>query len=89
MSALKDKLTERLLLPAELQDAVFRLTLTGGEQVRIEQHKGIVSFAPEMIEVRGGKLRLRLRGEGLEISAMDREELLISGTVDAVELERG
>ncbi len=77
-------------MPAELLDGVSRLTLTGGENVRIEQHRGILTFSPELVEVRsGGKLRLRLRGETLRIEGMDREELLITGRIHTVELERG
>lgn len=77
----------RAALPEEVFRDTPRLTLTGGEQVRIENRKCLLSFTPEAVEVGCGKLRLRIRGSGMQICGMDAEELLIRGRIQSVEVE--
>ena len=64
-----------------------RVELTGRHEVRMENHKGILAYGREEILVSGGKLIVRVKGEGLELKAMNASELLITGTVASVELE--
>ncbi len=84
-----ETVTERLGLPAELSDGVPRLTLSGSQQVRIENHRCLISFSADMLEVRCGKGLLRVRGEGLRIVSMERSELLVDGKILTVEVENG
>ena len=65
MGGFLEKLSARSSLPEQLFQGTARLTLTGGEQVLIENRKCLLSFAPDAIEVGCGKLRLRIRGSGL------------------------
>ncbi len=64
-----------------------RVEITGCREVRMENHKGILAYGDREIVVSGGRLMIRVRGEGLELKAMTGSELLITGTVSAVELE--
>ncbi len=76
-------------LPEELLDGTARLTLTGAGTVRIENHKCLLSYSREALEVGCGRQRLRVIGEGLQIRCMDRKELLIEGKIAAVEVDGG
>ena len=87
MGGFLEKLSARSALPEQLFQGTARLTLTGGEQVLIENRKCLLSFAPDAVEVGCGKLRLRIRGSGLQICGMDAEELLIRGRILSVEVE--
>ena len=87
MSGLLETLASRMALPEELLPGTARLTLTGGDQVRIENQKCLLSFSPEMIEVGCGALRMRALGRGMELRGMDRDELLIRGSILSVEVE--
>ena len=87
MGGLLEKVSSRAALPAEVFKDTPRLTLTGGDQVRIENRKCLLSFAPDAVEVGCGKLRLRIRGSGLQLCGMDSEELLIRGRICSVEVE--
>lgn len=79
--------TARLFdIPVETA-GVLRMELTGRGELRVANHKGILAYGREEILVSGGRLLLRVRGSGLELKAMNGEELLITGRVDAVELE--
>ena len=82
-----EQLAAKMALPEELLPGTARLTLTGGSQVRIENHRCLLSFAPDAVEVGCGKLRLRIRGSGLELRGMEREALYITGTILSVEVE--
>ena len=87
MEWLSEALTSSLGLPGEILENVPRLTLTGREQVLIENHKELLSYSAELVEIGCGRVHLRIRGERLLLRAMDREELLITGKIFAVEVE--
>ena len=74
-------------LPADVVAGLPRIELTGDSQLRMENHRGILSYGTDEIRVSGGKLIIRVVGEELELKAMNASELLISGHLRAVELE--
>ncbi len=78
--------TEFFDLPAELVPGVPKLTLSGGSEVLIENHEGLKSYSRDLIEVRGRNMLMQIRGEDLELSAMTKMELVISGIIVAIEL---
>ena len=51
-------------------------------------HCGILAYGPEEIHISGGILVECVRGSGLELRAMTPDELLITGTITAVEFMR-
>ncbi len=87
MRGIVETVTEKLNMPEELLDGAARLTLTGGRSLRIENHRCLLSFSGETLEVSCRKQTLRVRGENLRIISMDREELLVDGTILAVEVD--
>ncbi len=64
-----------------------RVEVTGRHEVRMENHRGILAYGREEIIISGGKVIVKIVGDGLELKAMNAAELLITGTVTAVELE--
>lgn len=87
VSAWIKTLGKRMDLPGELAKDTPRLTLTGGGEVCVENPQCLLSFAPDQIELGCGRIRLRIRGSGLRLCGMDREELLIAGKILAVEVD--
>ena len=55
---------------------------------RLFDLRGILAYGPEEIHISGGSLVVLVRGSGLELRAMSPEELLITGTITAVEFMR-
>lgn len=82
-----EDIAERFDLPAETAAGLPKITVTGDSRVLIENHKGLLEYSGELIEVGAGRLRLRVRGEGLTLRAMDGEVLLITGKVFGVDME--
>jgi len=72
-------------LPGEVLLDLPRLTVTGGQRVVVENHQGLMDYSPEAIVVAGGRVVLKVIGDGLEIRAMTAEALLITGQVFRVE----
>lgn len=73
-------------LPADVVAGLPRVELTGSRELRMENHKGILAYGDREIHISGGKLIVKVRGEHLELKAMNASELLITGTILGVEL---
>ncbi len=86
----KDGLLERTVqaldIPGEAA-GLPRVEITGRHEVRMENHRGILAYGREEIIVSGGRVIVKIKGDGLVLKAMNASELLITGTVTAVELE--
>ena len=77
---------ERLDLPGELAAGVPVVELTGNRQFLMVQHKGVLSYSAELVEVSAAGLQVRLTGRDLQLVAMTESELRICGTIEKVEL---
>ena len=74
-------------LPGDLVAGLPRMELIGDRELRMENHRGILAYGSEEIHISGGKLILKVRGEGLELRSMSAGELLITGQIRSVELD--
>lgn len=81
------KAAEIFDLPGETAVGVPRVTLTGQRRVHIENHRGLLEYGPEEIAVNTAVMTVKIRGRGLEISAMSDLEMVVTGTVLGMELE--
>ena len=84
---LLEKTAEVFDLPGDVVAGLPRIELTGSRELRMENHKGILSYGGEEIHISGGKLVVKVRGFGLELRSMNASQLLITGVITAVELE--
>ena len=75
-------------LPADALAGAPRVEMIGDGELRMGPHRGILAYGPEEIHISGGSLVVVVRGEGLELRAMTPEELLVTGTITAVEFMR-
>lgn len=84
--SLLEKTAQTFDLPADAVAGLPRIELTGDRELRMENHKGILTYGKEEIHVSGGKIVVRITGTDLELKAMNASELLITGRIAAVEL---
>ena len=87
MAKLLERLAARLDLPAEAIAGAPKITLTGTEQVLVENHRGILSYSDSAVEVGARNARVRIRGDGLLLRAMNGEMLLVTGQIFGVDIE--
>ena len=85
--AFLDPAAEKLELPADVVAGAPLIELVGKRELRMENHRGILSYGSEEISISGGRLLVRIRGEGLELGAMSANSLLVTGEIRTVELE--
>lgn len=83
---LSEKTAQLLEVPGQVV-GLPKVELIGQGELRMENHRGILAYGREEILVSGGKLLIRVKGTQLELKAMNAGELLITGTILAVELE--
>ena len=77
---------ERLdLAPAVIAD-VPRMELMGNRGFYMDQHKGVLSYSTESIDIGGGSIIVRIHGSALQIVAMTDDELRITGKIEGMEL---
>ncbi len=80
-----EKTSAALDLPGDLVAGLPRMELVGDREFRMEYHKGILAYGTEEIHISGGKLVVRLKGEGLELRSMNPTQLLVTGKITGVE----
>lgn len=81
-----EQAAERLSLPADSMAAVPRITLTGRRQLLVERHRGLKRYGTDRVELDLGAFCLRVQGGALSLAAMDRDAVLLTGTITALEL---
>lgn len=84
-SSFLDRAADILDLPSEAVTGDTRVTVTGSKQVMVENHKGLLEYGKDEIDVNCGKIILKIKGENLEIRAMNAQELMITGQMFGVE----
>lgn len=72
-------------LPADLVAGLPHVEVLGSRQFYMENHKGILSYSGEEIDINGEGLILRVYGRELELVSMTGEALRIRGNIDRVE----
>lgn len=83
---LLEKTAQALDLPADAVAGLPRLSLVGDRELLVENHRGILAYGTQEIHIGGGRLVIRVRGDGLQLRAMNETELLITGQIFGVEL---
>lgn len=61
--------------------------LAGNRRVLIENHRGVREYSRERIGVKVKTGLVVVCGQGLELSRMTRQQLVIQGTIEGVRLE--
>ena len=69
------RMAEQMDLPGELTPGVPDMQLVGSRQFFMMQHKGVLAYSPEAVEIDGGTLLVRLTGRELQLQAMTETEI--------------
>ncbi|MGI6036726.1 MAG: sporulation protein YqfC [Limnochordia bacterium] len=78
------RLTEALELPKDVALDLPRTTIMGDLQLAVENHKGIVEYSPEEIRIAFHEGQMVICGEGLTLTTLYREEIIIDGRINAI-----
>ncbi|WP_433946090.1 sporulation protein YqfC [Paenibacillus sp. SN-8-1] len=72
-------------LPQDLVMDLPRLTMVGNKQLLIENHRGVLHFAPDNLRLALPEGSLSVVGSSLVIKAIMPEEVLIEGDIAAIQ----
>lgn len=83
---------ERVTAAADLPDEPIPgqplVEIAGEHRVLIERHRGVTEYGRQRICVKVKYGTVCVSGQGLELAQMTREQLIISGRIECVKLER-
>lgn len=85
---MKERWMDRLDLPDEPGPLETLVELAGCRRVLIEHHNGVTQYGRENIRIKVRFGTVCVTGEGLELTRMTRDQLIISGCIQCVQLER-
>ena len=84
VSSMVKGLTAMLALPEELVLNLPLLSLVGGNELSVENHKGIVEYTAERLRINTAAGVLKIDGRRLSIKQLTAERILVRGAIDAV-----
>ena len=87
LNAGAELIADRFDLPDDALAGTVKLSVYGRRKVLVENHKGIIRYEETLITVNGGSMRINIRGDGLHLGAMDKEDMLIKGRIFSVDFE--
>lgn len=65
------------------------IEMAGNKRVLIENHRGVIGYGQERIGVLVKIGKIVVMGSDLEICYMSRQQLIITGCIESVSIERG
>lgn len=83
---LSGKLLRSVELPLELLSGIPVVEIKGGQEAVVIHHRGIDSYDEQEVRILSGSGPVRICGEKLRIGQMNRERIVIHGTVRSVQL---
>ncbi len=87
IKARAELLSDRISLPADAFAGSAKLTLNGRGHLLIENHNGICKYGDKQIIIDCGTMKTRICGDELNLTAMDKCDMLITGRILSIELE--
>ena len=81
------KATEILELPREVVSNVPKITLTGFDELIVENFKGILEYEDFFVRIETFIGRVNINGFNLKLSQMNEEDILISGHIENISFE--
>ena len=83
--SIENAIYQNMPFPKEVVFDVPFITLTGKNEVYIENYHGIIEYTPEKIRF-GSKIGIiKIEGSCLEISTISSENISVKGTIEKIE----
>ncbi len=81
---MRNWLTNKLELPADVTMDLPRITMIGQLHIYIENHRGLLSFSDDELRLLLKQGQLLIKGESFVIKMIQPEELLLEGKIEQV-----
>lgn len=75
----------QMQIPEDIALHMPLIHLTGSTRARVENHRGIDEYTPELIRIRAAAGHIVIRGRDLTVKELARDDLICAGRILAVE----
>lgn len=82
-----NRLNEMLDMPKEVVSNVPKLTITGFQELLVENYKGILEYKDFFVRVNTHIGIVNINGLGLTLEHMNDENIIIKGKIESIEIE--
>ncbi|MBP2653858.1 MAG: sporulation protein YqfC [Firmicutes bacterium] len=82
-----ERLARILEIPEDIVLDLPRITMLGNQQLLVENHKGIIEYAPFLVRIKLNQGELVINGEELTLGNLAAEQILVEGTVAQIKYE--
>ena len=84
MFAVKSKIAEKLNIPQDISDGLPIVTVTGKNEIYVENYKGIIEYGKCCIKIQTKVCRITFSGKDLEIVYYTNVDMKITGEIESV-----
>lgn len=84
MFAVKSKIAEKLNIPEDIAGGLPIVTVTGKNEIYVENYKGIIEYGPQSIRIQTKMCRITFSGKKLEIIYYTNSDMKITGEVESI-----
>ena len=84
MFAVKSKLAEKLNIPQDISDGLPIVTVTGKNEIYVENYKGIIEYGKCCIKIQTKVCRVTFSGKNLEIVYYTNVDMKITGEIESI-----
>ena len=83
----QNKINNLLEIPQEVSSNIPKVTITGFEQILIENYKTILEYQDFYIRLSTEIGILNINGFGLDLKEMTSDDLLVTGKIEGIDFE--
>ena len=84
MFAVKSKIAEKLNSPEDIAEGLPIVTVTGKDEIYVENYKGIIEYSKNCIRIQTKVCRITFTGKNLEIVYYTNVDMKISGQIESI-----
>ncbi len=84
MFAVKSKIAEKLNIPQDISDGLPIVTITGKNEIYVENYKGIIEYGKCCIKIQTKVCRITFLGKNLEIVYYTNVDMKITGEIESI-----
>lgn len=82
---IKEELAKSLDIPRDIALNIPKITIVGDEEITIDNHKGILKFKDDLIEIKSTLGSISIKGTDFEILFISDNTIVLSGKFQSIE----